>query len=235
MSDLQRDHYDGAKAIGSDPWHILDRDNRNHRKKQSIILDWVAADFGDRVLEVGCGHGLHAERYAKRFRFWGIDLVNSLVEQTDARTPNSATVEQADAMDLPYRDNAFASVVGTAVLHHMSEPDAALREWVRVTSPGGSVTLMEPNYLFPKEMISTHLIEAERHKTNMRPWRLHSILKDVTPSDGDYTLAPRIYTLPWPTKLYDVYNRIDTLMRQAPVLRWLSQMLLIHIELPNNA
>jgi|AKVG01.1.fsa_nt_gi ubiquinone/menaquinone biosynthesis C-methylase UbiE len=230
MTETQREHYDGADEIGSDPWHILDRDNRNHWKKQSIISDHIAAVPGDRVLEVGCGHGLHAERYAQRFRYWGIDLVETLVEEADARTPDCATIEQADAMDLPYTDNAFEAVVGTAVLHHMEAPQTALREWLRVTKPNGSVTLMEPNYLFIKETLSTHLITAEQHKKNMRPWRLRSILADVTRSDDTFTLQPRIFTVPWPEAFHGLYDEIDAALRKVPLLRWSAQMLLIHIE-----
>lgn len=231
MTDVQREHYDGADEIGSDPFHLLDRDNRNHAKKQRIILDRVQADAGDRVLEVGCGDGLHAPGYAQRYEYAGIDLSQSLVEQTRERVDAVAdrwTVRQADALDLEWRDDEFGAVVGTAILHHLPDYQRALAEWVRVTESGGSVTLMEPNALFPKDLLTAYAVEAERHKRQMFPWRLKDTLAAV---DGaDWTVDPRIYTPPWPERAAGVFDRVDELVRRLPGARWASQMLLIHGE-----
>lgn len=230
MSETQREHYDGESEIGSDPFHILNRDNRNHRKKQEIILDALQAESGDRILEVGCGDGLHAQRYAKQFHYTGVDISQSLVERTRQRVDDVTdqwTVRRCNALDLDWRDDEFASVVGTAILHHLSDQRRALREWIRVTKPGGSVTLMEPNYLFPKDLITAHLVEAERNKTKMAPWRLSDSLDSL---GQDYRIETRIYTPPWPQRLFAVYDRLDDMVARVPLARWLSQMLLIHIE-----
>lgn len=231
MKQIQQEYYDGATEIQSDPIGLLDRDNRNHRKKLQIITDYTAATPGDRVLEVGCGHGVHAREYAKRYHYTGIDVSESLVEQTRrrvAKITDDYSATTGNAMDLEYKDNAFDAVVGTAILHHLHSPRKALREWQRVAS--GSVTLMEPNYLFPKEFVSTHFSKHERHKINMRPWRIRSIVDDATPDGAQWSVEPRIYTAPWPNALFDVYNRIDSIATRIPAARWLSQMLLIHIE-----
>lgn len=233
MSETQREYYDEATEIGSDPFHLLDRDNRNHRKKQRIILDTVAADAGDRILEVGCGGGIHAPRYARRFEYAGVDISPSLVERTRERVDevtDSWTVMEADAMDLPWGDGEFSAVVGTAILHHLDDPRAALTEWLRVTEAGGSVTLMEPNYYFPKDYLETRFIEAERNKVKIRPGAIGDVCDDVTPPNGEWTVEPHIYTLPWPSQLHAVYDRIDAVGQRLPGARWLSMMLLIHIE-----
>ena len=231
MSQTQRDYYDGATEVHSDPIGIINRDNRNHRKKLQIILEHTNANNGDRVLEVGCGHGVHARDYAKRFEYTGIDVSKTLVEQTQERIDSVSdghTAETGDAMNLEYADNEFDAVFGTAILHHLHSPTKALREWQRVAKK--SVTLMEPNYLFPKEFVSTHLAEHEQHKINMRPWRLRSIVNDATPEAATWTVEPRIYTSPWPSELFSLYDRIDSAAANTPGIRWLSQMLLIHIE-----
>lgn len=233
MSETQRDYYDGANEIGSDPFHVLDRDNRNHRKKQRIIFENVAASPGDRILEVGCGGGIHAPRYARRFEYTGVDISPSLVKRTRQRVDDVAdgwTVMEADAMDLPWNDDEFSAVVGTAVLHHMDDPHAALEEWIRVVNPRGSVTLMEPNYYFPKDWVETKLIEAERNKAKIRPGLIGDICESVAPADGSWTVEPKIYTPPWPADLHGTYDRIDSSMQSVPVARWASMMLLIHIE-----
>lgn len=238
MTDIQREHYGNAEQISSDAVGILPRDNRNHRKKQQLILEHVAADPGDRVLEVGCGDGLHAQAYAQRFEYAGVDISPSLVEQTRRRVDavaDSWTVRQDDALDLDWEDDTFAAVVGTAILHHLPEPRKALEEWIRVVNPGGSVTLVEPNYLFPKAFVSTQLAEEERHKRHMAPWRLRRTLAAIEDATGaEAMLQPRIYTPPWPAAAAPFFDSIDRALRRAPGIRWLSQMQLIHLTVPTS-
>jgi len=226
MSQTQRDAYKEANEIGSDPFHFVDRDNRNHRKKQEIIIGNARAWTNDSVLEVGCGDGLHAARYDDLFEYVGVDLSSSLVEKTTTQISGGAAL-QMDALNLAFEDESFESVVGTAILHHLSDPKTALSEWCRVTKAGGSVTLMEPNYLFPKDFITAHIVPEEEHKTNMASWRLRKILDDL---GHEFRLDPHIYTPPWPESAECLYDNIDRLGQALPSIRWLSQMLLIHVR-----
>jgi len=229
MTDIQREHYEGKAEVYSDPFGLIGRDNRNHGKKQDIILSTVAAEPGDRVLEVGCGHGLHSPGYARRFEYAGIDISASLVEETRQKVDAVSdrwTVRQDNAMDLDWGDNEFGAVVGTAILHHLDDYEQALNEWVRVTKPGGSVTLMEPNPLFPKDLITAYAVEAEKHKRHMFPWRLRKTLE--ASNGADWSVQPRIYTPPWPESAAGLFDRVDGAARRLPGARWASQMLLIH-------
>lgn len=228
MTDVQRRAYENADAVYSDPFGLISRDNRNHQKKQTIIMEQTRAQPGDAVLEVGCGHGLHTERYARHFEMDAIDLSHALVAETAARVPD-ATVCQMDARQLDYPDDRFAAVVGTAILHHLADPAAALAEWLRVTKPGGSVTLMEPNVLFPKDLLFSQFIPEERHKINMLPWRLERTLDAVA---DEWRLEPRLYTPPWPGRAAPLFDRIDSWAAGLPGAEWVSQMLLIHVEVP---
>lgn len=227
MTQTQRDAYEQRTKIPSDALGVIDRDNRNHRKKRQIIVANSAADPGDSILEVGCGDGLHAIAYDRTYEYVGIDLSASLVAETQRRI-ETGTAIQMDATDLLFGIDFFDATVGTAVLHHMPEPRVALREWRRVTAPGGTITLMEPNYLFAKETIEAQVIPEERHKRNMAPWRVRRILDDV---DGvSWTIEPRLYTPPWPHALLGMFDSIDELGQRIPGLRWMSMMLLIHGE-----
>lgn len=229
MKSVQKDVYEHAEEVTSDPFGLVSRRNRNHEKKYDIIREHMAATPGADVLEVGCGHGLHTERYAQEFDVTAVDLSDSLVGATRVRCPD-ATVHQADALSLPYDDDAFAAVVGTAILHHLTRQRSALEEWKRVTRPGGSVTLMEPNYLFPLAFATTHVLPEERAKRGMAPWRLEKTLSGATGSGTAWTLTPRIYTPPWPDRAGRVFDRLDSAVARTPVVRWLSQMLLIHVS-----
>lgn len=232
MSDAQRDAYADADAVYSDALGLVDRDNRNHRKKQRLILARTAAQPGDAVLEVGCGHGLHAEGYDARFRYTGVDLSPSLVDATRDRIDDGRALV-ADARDLPFPDDSFEAVVGTAILHHLDAQERALSEWCRVAAK--SVTLMEPNYLFPKDFASAHLVPEERHKREMAPFRLRETV-DAVAAEHDATgiVTPHIYTPPWPAALAGLYDVADAAARYVPVLRWVSQMQLIHVSLGDH-
>lgn len=223
----QLEHYDGKKQVTSDPFGLIDRDNRNHRKKADIIIDETRAGDGDRVLEVGCGHGLHAGKYSKRFAYYGIDLSASLID-TCRRNIDDGTFVTSNALSLPFADGTFDAVIGSAILHHLPRPEVALEEWQRVVRPGGDVTLIEPNYLFPKDLLTAHLVTAERHKVMMAPWRIRRLLERCT---SEYRLAPRIYTPPWPVRWSHWYDRIDERLESVYGLRWASQLILIQLIL----
>lgn len=227
MTDLQYEAYKSATKIKSDPLGLIDRDNRNHRKKQRIILDTVNAAPGDPVLEVGCGHGLHATGYADRFDYYGVDISPSLADETRAKIA-SGEVYVSDASSLPFDDGSVTAVVGAAILHHVPDQAAALEEWCRVVEPGGSVTLMEPNPAFPKDFIQSLVLPEERHVRDVLPWRLRRTLESI--SAETWRHEPRIYTLPWPAAAHGLYDRIDAAATRVPITRWASQMQLVHIE-----
>ena len=52
--------------------------------------------------------------------------------------------EVADAHSLPFDDSAFDRVLVTCVLHHLDDPERALREMRRVVRPGGLISLTLP-------------------------------------------------------------------------------------------
>lgn len=101
------------------------------------------------ILEVGAGSGQH------------ISFVESAswreYIQTDLRPPTNARdlsgtwlTYPVDAMTLPFPDNRFDRLISTCVLAHTTDPRQTLREWRRVTRPGGVITMYlptEPSFL----------------------------------------------------------------------------------------
>lgn len=222
----QHDTYEGEQTIDSDPFELVDRDNRNHRKKRALIDAVTAASAGDPILEVGCGDGIHATDWADRYEYTGVDLSASLVQQTRDR---GCSAIQADATNLPHEPNTFTAVLGNAVLHHIPDPETALREWTRIGTD--SVTITEPNYLFPKAFLETHTIPEERHKTMMAPWRIRRAVSNVARErEWEYHVDPVIYTPPWPERIQPIYDAIDRVCRHIPAVRWGAQMLRIHLQ-----
>jgi SAM-dependent methyltransferase len=51
--------------------------------------------------------------------------------------------DQGDAYALPYPDGSFSIVVSRYALHHLLDPEAALREMVRVCASGGRIVVVD--------------------------------------------------------------------------------------------
>lgn len=98
------------------------------------------------VLEVGVGSGSHAALLALHARtFSGIDLTDYAVNSTRQRFAHfglDGSVRQMDAEAMDYPDASFDFVWSWGVIHHSSNPRAALSEIHRVLRPGGRAVLM---------------------------------------------------------------------------------------------
>jgi SAM-dependent methyltransferase len=103
------------------------------------------ATSGARVLDVGCGVGQVVARLTEAgFEAHGVDVS----EPNIARARKfSDRCQLYDGRRLPFPDNDFACVGTLNVLEHVEEPEAFLRELVRVATVGGRVVVSSPNFL----------------------------------------------------------------------------------------
>jgi SAM-dependent methyltransferase len=110
---------------------------------------------GARVLDVGCGPGTDtlplAEMVGPAGRVTGIDFDPAMVAEADRRTREAGVADrvehcQGDATALPFGDGEFDAVRSERLLQHLRDPEAALREMVRVARPGGWVVVMDTDW-----------------------------------------------------------------------------------------
>ena len=88
---------------------------------------------GDRVLDVGCGGGALGARLRSEAATRGLKVeVNGLERSPRGGEPINVT--SYDGGRFPFSDQAFDVVIVADVLHHEAQPDALLRECVRVSS-----------------------------------------------------------------------------------------------------
>ena len=105
------------------------------------------AELGTKdVLEIGVGHGTHAQLLAPRCRsFVGIDLTTNatrLTKQRFALFGVDGAIAQMDAERMAFRDGSFDYVWSWGVVHHSADTRRVLAEISRVLRPGGVCTVM---------------------------------------------------------------------------------------------
>lgn len=98
------------------------------------------------VLEIGVGHGTHAQLLAPRSRsFAGIDLTDAAAAMTRERFRLfglPGTIQQMDAERMVFADASFDFIWSWGVIHHSADTGRVLGEMHRVLRPGGRATVM---------------------------------------------------------------------------------------------
>lgn len=128
------------------------------------------------VLDVGSGMGATPCYLAKTLgcRVVGVDLVEKMIEQSRLMAQERGVEELvefrvADARELPFEDDQFDAVISESVNIFFENKLDALREYKRVTKPGGYVGMTEMTWLVPpspeiegsfKSMVSAHPLDA---------------------------------------------------------------------------
>jgi trans-aconitate methyltransferase len=99
------------------------------------VLDWLAAQPGERILDLGCGDGQLTQRIAAfGASVVGIDSSPAMVKAARTR---GIKVDQGSAEKLPYPDHIFEAVFSNAALHWVRGQDEMLSQVHRVLLPGG--------------------------------------------------------------------------------------------------
>ena len=132
---------------------------RRAQRRAEIFVARGGLGPGRRALELGCGTGIFLEKVAESGALiHGLDLSEDLLAKARTRLAGLAnvTLDHGNAQQMPYEAQAFDTVYGSSVLHHL-DLDAALREVHRVLRPGGRLVFAEPNILNPQVALMFHL------------------------------------------------------------------------------
>jgi SAM-dependent methyltransferase len=112
-----------------------------------LLLDTLALEPGDELLEVGCGGGALLRRALRSgCRAAAIDHSEEMVQL--AREQNAGAIAegrleivQGDAHVLPFADERFTAAVSTGVFGFLDDPLTALLEVHRTLRPGGLLAI----------------------------------------------------------------------------------------------
>ncbi len=132
--------------LGAIVGRIMARETANANR---VALDLLALDAGDRLLDVGCGHGATLQIAAKVVTggfLAGVDHSEAML-RIAARgnalliANGRMALKLADSTHIPYPDGRFNKAVSVHTVYFWAEPAAHFREIFRVLSPGGRLVL----------------------------------------------------------------------------------------------
>ena len=99
------------------------------------VLEWLNAQMGEFVLDLGCGDGQLTQRLAATgAHVLGVDASGNMVAAARER---GIEAEQANAELLPFHDATFDAVFSNAALHWVRDHESMLAQVHRVLKPGG--------------------------------------------------------------------------------------------------
>ena len=146
--------YDLAGALlsfGQDP-----------RWRRAMIRQ-VAANEGDRVLDVATGTGMVAAALARSYgcSVVGLDQSPEMLAGAQAKLAadpllaDRVELVRGEAESLPFADGEFDHLTFTYLLRYVDDPRATLRELARVVKSGGRIASLE--FMLPPNPISRSL------------------------------------------------------------------------------
>ena len=179
-----------------------------------------------RVLELGAAEGLTLlqarQLLGGQGQFDGIELSPSLLAAAP-ELPNNARLIPGDATKLPpeVKEGDYDLCMALAILEHLDDPLACVREAARVLKSGGVFVATCPNATWDHIAGALRLVADEHHEQEMTKRRMIELVRDaglVRPHFERFMLAP-VGVLPYlhvpiPTGLS---LQIDRLVRRVPL------------------
>jgi len=99
------------------------------------VLEWLAVQPGEHVLDLGCGDGQLTQRIASSGAVVvGLDASPQMAAAARLR---AIAVDEGSAESMPYPAQTFDAVFSNATLHWVRDQDVMMSEVRRVLKPGG--------------------------------------------------------------------------------------------------
>jgi ubiquinone/menaquinone biosynthesis C-methylase UbiE len=153
------------------------------RRPFDNLIDFEALKDKD-VLEIGVGHGSHAELIAPHCgSYTGIDLTETATKMTKRRMELrgiDARIEQMDAERMSFDDQSFDFIWSWGVIHHSANTEKILQQMARVLKPGGKAVVMIYHKSLWKYYVADGLIKGIFQGELFRAGNIHGVAQAAT-------------------------------------------------------
>lgn len=110
------------------------------------IFELIELNSCDKVLDVGCGIGYYIERlkqFDKNINLCGIEYDYKSLKYAKKRI--NVNFIQAEGTRIPFKDNAFDTILSVSVMEHIEDDENMVKEMVRVCKKGGQIIVSVPS------------------------------------------------------------------------------------------
>jgi arsenite methyltransferase len=162
---------------------------RDVLRRRELVRDALAAQPGERIVDVGCGPGFYAaellEQVGPEGSVTGVDASAQMLAIAARRCEGLGNVSfhESDATALPLPDASADGAISVQVLEYVEDVGAALAELHRVLRPGGRAVVWDVDWA----TLSVHAADAERNRRVVGAWDRHLAHPSLP-----RTLAPRL-------------------------------------------
>lgn len=193
------------------------------QRRYAMLTSHITPEM--QVLEVGCGPGYFTKMLAQtRARITAIDISPDLLEfARKTVTAENVVFRAENAYQLSYPDNAFDTIIGSSILHHL-DIDQALKEFRRVLRPGGWMFFTEPNMLNPQVFLERHvrfigkMFYTSPDETAFVRWSLKKKLLQYQFTDVRITPFDFLHPL-IPPSLIPAVKGLGDLLEKTPLIK----------------
>ncbi len=201
---------------------------RNHDAKMAALDAILGLGEAGAVLEVGAGSGMHLSWIAENrpeIRYVGVDLSHGMLREAKRKglLERDRRLLTADALALPLAPDSFDAAFAVDVVHHVPDPVAMLREMARSVRPGARLAVLEPNWVFPVNLIYLfRRVEWGVFRSrigNLSRWARQAGWKDIRP------VRLPIFFPPFPEAFHGAYGAFERLAGAMAPVRYFSTTL----------
>lgn len=153
------EHY-GARTLRYDywtPWVLMAGQELERSLIATLLRNGQLPPEGRKVLDVGCGSGMHLLRFLRLGfepgNLQGVDLIPERVEKARTILPAASTIRIGSASHIDAEDQSVDIVYQSLVFSSILDPalrESVAREMWRVCKPGGGVLWYDFTYNNPK-------------------------------------------------------------------------------------